>query len=155
MKNYGDVEAVRGVDLEILDGECFALLGPNGAGKTTTTEILEGYRHRTAGDVKVLGVDPQTSPREWRARLGIVLQTSRDLGDLTVHESLEHFAGEVISLKHPALQVFEKKPKPEAAPVSEPPAPAAKAPEAPAPESPPTPPYPKLTLKARDTSKAD
>ena len=93
MKNYGDVEAVRGVDLEILDGECFALLGPNGAGKTTTTEILEGYRHRTAGDVKVLGVDPQTSPREWRARLGIVLQTSRDLGDLTVHESLEHFAG--------------------------------------------------------------
>ncbi len=71
--------------------------------------------------------------------------------------SLEHFAGEVISLKHPALQVFEKKPKPGAAPVSEPPAPApaAKAPEAPAPESPPTPPYPKLTLKARDTSKAD
>ena len=92
-KNYGDVEAVRGVDLEIFDGECFALLGPNGAGKTTTTEILEGYRHRSAGEVSVLGVDPQTAPREWRARLGIVLQTSRDLGDLTVTEVLEHFAG--------------------------------------------------------------
>jgi len=92
-KTYGDVEAVAGVDLAIEYGECFALLGPNGAGKTTTTEILEGYRDRTGGTAEVLGVDPGTRPRAWRAELGIVLQTSRDLGDLTVGEAVRHFAG--------------------------------------------------------------
>lgn len=92
-KTYGEVEAVRGVDLEIHSGECFSLLGPNGAGKTTTTEILEGYRDRTAGEAWVLGVDPSTRPRAWRAQLGIVLQTSRDLTDLTVSEAVRHFAG--------------------------------------------------------------
>ena len=59
-KSYGDVAAVRGIDLEIARGEVFALLGPNGAGKTTTVEILEGYRHRDGGDVAVLGLDPST-----------------------------------------------------------------------------------------------
>lgn len=92
-KSYGDVEAVRGVDLEIKLGECFSLLGPNGAGKTTTTEILEGYRDRTGGEAWVLGVDPGSHPRAWRAQLGIVLQTSRDLTDLTVTEAVHHFAG--------------------------------------------------------------
>ena len=92
-KSYGDVEALRGVDLTVLHGECFALLGPNGAGKTTCTEILEGYRRRTAGEVRVLGQDPETAPRQWRARLGIVLQNSRDLTDLTVGEVVTHFAG--------------------------------------------------------------
>ena len=57
-KSYGELEAVRGIDLEVAAGEIFAFLGPNGAGKTTTVEILEGYRDRTAGDVKVLGADP-------------------------------------------------------------------------------------------------
>lgn len=92
-KDYGDVHAVAGVDLEVRTGECFALLGPNGAGKTTTTEILEGYRNRSGGEAEVLGVDPGTRPRAWRARLGIVLQSSRDLTDLTVSEAVAHFAG--------------------------------------------------------------
>ncbi len=82
-KSYGDVHAVRGVDLEVKVGECFAMLGPNGAGKTTCTEIFEGYRSRTSGTVEVLGEDPATGSRAWKARLGIVLQTSRDLTDLT------------------------------------------------------------------------
>jgi ABC-2 type transport system ATP-binding protein len=92
-KSYGEVHALRGVDLSVRHGECFALLGPNGAGKTTCTEILEGYRHRTSGEVRVLGQDPQSAPRQWRARLGIVLQNSRDLTDLTVSEVVTHFAG--------------------------------------------------------------
>jgi ABC-2 type transport system ATP-binding protein len=71
----------------------FAFLGPNGAGKTTTVEILEGYRHRGAGQVEVLGADPQRAGREWRERIGIVLQSSRLDPYLTVRESLELFAG--------------------------------------------------------------
>ena len=67
-KSYGEVEAVAGLDLEIARGEVFALLGPNGAGKTTTVEILEGYRRRTAGDVQVLGVDPEAGGRDLRER---------------------------------------------------------------------------------------
>ena len=90
---YGDTKAVDGVDLDVVRGEVLALLGPNGAGKTTTTEILEGYRHRDAGEVTVLGVDPAKGDRTWRSRLGIVLQTASDLGDLTVEESVAHFAG--------------------------------------------------------------
>ena len=95
-KSYGDVHAVRGVDLEIAQGEIFSLLGPNGAGKTTTVEILEGFRNRDAGTVSVLGFDPQSrghQSREWRNRIGIVLQSSADAGDLTVLETIEHFSG--------------------------------------------------------------
>ena len=69
-RSYGKVEALTGIDLRIDLGECFALLGPNGAGKTTTTEILEGYRHRDAGEVSVLGVDPAHGDGRWRSRLG-------------------------------------------------------------------------------------
>jgi ABC-2 type transport system ATP-binding protein len=93
VKTYGDLRAVDGLDLVVERGECVALLGPNGAGKTTTTEILAGYRHRDSGDVEVLGVDPQVAGRRWRATIGIVLQQVGDLGELTVRESLHHFAG--------------------------------------------------------------
>jgi ABC-2 type transport system ATP-binding protein len=83
------------VDLAIEQGEIFALLGPNGAGKTTTVEILEGFRDRDAGEVKVLGFDPATKGKagqDWRDRIGIVLQSTHDAGDLTVLESVSHFA---------------------------------------------------------------
>jgi ABC-2 type transport system ATP-binding protein len=92
-KSYGELEAVSGIDLEVARGEVFAFLGPNGAGKTTTTEILEGYRPRSAGEVSVLGVDPAEPSREWRERIGIVLQQCRLRGELTVHETLELYAG--------------------------------------------------------------
>ena len=92
-KAYGDVEAVRGVDLEVNEGEVFAFLGPNGAGKTTTVEMLEGYRARTGGDASVLGVDPGAPTREWRERVGIVLQQCRMRPELTVRETLELYAG--------------------------------------------------------------
>jgi ABC-2 type transport system ATP-binding protein len=92
-KSYGDLEAVRGIDLEVARGEIFAFLGPNGAGKTTTVEILEGYRERSAGDVSVLGADPNAADRDWRARIGIVLQQSRMHPELTVRETIELFAG--------------------------------------------------------------
>lgn len=92
-KAYDDLEAVRGVDLEVEAGEVFAFLGPNGAGKTTTTEILEGYRERSAGQVTVLGQDPGSADREWRERIGIVLQQCRMRPELTVRETLELYAG--------------------------------------------------------------
>jgi ABC-2 type transport system ATP-binding protein len=92
-KSYRGHAAVDGVDLDIRQGEVFALLGPNGAGKTTTVEILEGHRKRDAGDVDVLGADPATAGRAWRARLGIVLQTANDAAELTVRESVRHYAG--------------------------------------------------------------
>jgi ABC-2 type transport system ATP-binding protein len=92
-KSYGELEAVRGIDLEVARGEIFAFLGPNGAGKTTTVEILEGYRRRNAGEAMVLGADPAHAGREWRERIGIVLQESKMHPELTVRESLELFAG--------------------------------------------------------------
>jgi ABC-2 type transport system ATP-binding protein len=92
-KSYGDIEAVRGLDLEIERGEIFAFLGPNGAGKTTTVEILEGYRERSAGDVRVLGSDPASARRDWRERIGIVLQQCRMQPELTVRETIEMYAG--------------------------------------------------------------
>ena len=90
-KQYGDVLAVRGLDLDVMRGECFALLGPNGAGKTTTVEIIEGFRSRTAGTVSVLGVDPEHASRDWRARVGIVLQGIGEFEALTVGEVVRHF----------------------------------------------------------------
>jgi ABC-2 type transport system ATP-binding protein len=91
-KSYGDLSAVAGVDLTINQGEIFALLGPNGAGKTTTVEILEGFRKRSSGHVKVLGVDPDHGDSAWRNRIGIVHQNSQDAGDLSVAETVHHFA---------------------------------------------------------------
>jgi ABC-2 type transport system ATP-binding protein len=92
-KRYGDLEAVRGIDFEVAEGECFALLGPNGAGKTTTVEILEGYRDRDAGEVEVLGLDPRRGGRDLRERVGIVLQSSGHFRELTVREVLKLFGG--------------------------------------------------------------
>jgi ABC-2 type transport system ATP-binding protein len=92
-KAYGDVEAVRGLDLEVAPGELLAFLGPNGAGKTTTVEILEGFRDRSAGEVRVLGEDPARASAAWRARIGVVLQESEPPGLLTVREALRLFAG--------------------------------------------------------------
>ncbi len=91
-KSYGERTAVDGVDLEVSTGEVVAILGPNGAGKTTTVEILEGYRRRDAGEVRVLGHDPAAATPAWRARVGIVLQSVNDLSELTVHETVRHFA---------------------------------------------------------------
>jgi len=91
-KKYGEAVAVAGLDLDVARGECFALLGPNGAGKTTTVEILEGYRPRTAGEVTVLGTDPAKPTRQWRARVGIVLQGAGEFEALTVAEVVRHFA---------------------------------------------------------------
>jgi ABC-2 type transport system ATP-binding protein len=92
-KSYGEVQAVRGIELEVGAGEIFAFLGPNGAGKTTTVEILEGYRERDAGQVSVLGVDPLSPTRSWRERIGIVLQECELQSELTVRESLQMYAG--------------------------------------------------------------
>ena len=92
-KSYGSLEAVRGVEFEIGQGEVFGLLGPNGAGKTTTVEILEGYRTRDAGEVSVLGHDPQNPGPEFRQRIGVVLQQSELWPNLTVRETHRIFAG--------------------------------------------------------------
>ena len=92
-KSYGALEAVRGVDFEIAEGEVFGLLGPNGAGKTTTVEILEGYRPRDAGEVRVLGHDPERAGPDFRQRIGVVLQQSELWPSLTVREAHSTFAG--------------------------------------------------------------
>ncbi len=92
-KAYGDVDAVRGLDFRVDEGEVVAVLGPNGAGKTTTVEILEGYRERDAGDVSVLGFDPADGGAEFRARIGIVLQSGGFDPYLTASEMLEMYAG--------------------------------------------------------------
>jgi ABC-2 type transport system ATP-binding protein len=92
IKRYGEYTAVRDLNLDIQAGEVFALLGPNGAGKTTTVEILEGYRTRDGGEVSVLGVDPGEAGLAWRARIGIVPQSSGENAELTIEETVRHFA---------------------------------------------------------------
>jgi ABC-2 type transport system ATP-binding protein len=92
-KSYGPREVLHGISFHVEPGEVFALLGPNGAGKTTTVEILEGYRRRDTGEVRVLGEDPQRAGSSFRARIGIVLQSSAVYHLLTVREILALFAG--------------------------------------------------------------
>jgi ABC-2 type transport system ATP-binding protein len=92
-KSYGAREVLHGISFTVRPGEVFALLGPNGAGKTTTVEILEGYRRRDGGEVRVLGQDPNRAGAAFRARIGIVLQSSAVYQLLGVREIVELFAG--------------------------------------------------------------
>jgi ABC-2 type transport system ATP-binding protein len=107
-KTYdGKVEAVRGLDLEILTGECFGLLGPNGAGKTTTIEILEGLLPQTSGEVEILGKTWNAHSRELREVLGIALQETRLAEKLTVRETLDLF-GSFYRYARSTLEVMEE-----------------------------------------------
>ena len=92
-KSYGQVEAVRGISFEVAEGECLALLGPTRAGKTTTVEILEGFRPRSAGQIEVLGLDPEHAGRDFRERIGIVLQSSGLDRNLSVTEIIGFYGG--------------------------------------------------------------
>src|ERR1700683_857314 len=92
VKKYGRRTAVRGVSFTIQRGEVVAILGPNGAGKTSTVEILEGYRNRTAGSIEILGEDPWHASRSWRARVGMVLQSTSLDPQLRVGELVTMYA---------------------------------------------------------------
>ncbi len=91
-KSYDGFEAVRGIDFEVQTGEVFGLLGPNGAGKTTTVEILEGLRPRSAGDVKVLSLDPGQQTRRLKDRIGVALQATNLPDKMKVREAVDLFA---------------------------------------------------------------
>src|SRR3954471_5753726 len=105
-KSYGDRLAVADVSFSVEPGEVFCLLGPNGAGKSTTTEILEGYRTRSGGDVAVLGFDPERGGRRLRERVGIVLQESGVPAELTVAELLAMY-GRPYPRRRPADELLE------------------------------------------------
>lgn len=98
---YGDFTAVDGVSLEVEEGEILAFLGPNGAGKTSTIEILEGFRQRSAGNVSVLGEDPASAPLSWREKVGIVLQESEPVAELTAREAVRMQAGYYANPRNP------------------------------------------------------
>ncbi|WP_203966154.1 ABC transporter ATP-binding protein [Actinocatenispora thailandica] len=101
---YGTTDVLHNVTFGARPGEVLALLGPNGAGKTTTIEILEGFRSRTAGRVRVLGTDPATAGEAWRARVGVVLQSWRDHGRWRVRELLDHLGSYYAAYSTPALR---------------------------------------------------
>ena len=105
-KNYGDVEAVRGIDFVVESGEVFALLGPYGAGKSTTVEILEGHRTKSSGEVSVLGFDPGVSPREFREAIGIVLQETAVEDELSVSEAIDLY-GSLYPRRRPTGELVE------------------------------------------------
>ena len=105
-KSYGSVEAVRGVTFEVARGEVFCLLGPNGAGKTSVVEILEGYRVRSGGEARVLGMDPADSSRQLHERVGIVLQQCGVQKDLTVAELIEMY-GRYYARRRPVDELIE------------------------------------------------
>ncbi len=105
-RSYGELEAVRGISFDVARGEVFCLLGPNGAGKTTIVEILEGYRTRTSGDARVLGIDPAIGSRDLRERVGIVLQHCGVQNDLSVAELVEMY-GRYHVKQRPVDEVIE------------------------------------------------
>jgi ABC-2 type transport system ATP-binding protein len=105
-RSYGATQAVRGVSFDVARGEVFCLLGPNGAGKTTIVEILEGYRSRSAGEARVLGIDPATGARELREQVGIVLQQCGVQADLSVRELVEMY-GRYHLRQRPVDEVIE------------------------------------------------
>jgi ABC-2 type transport system ATP-binding protein len=88
--SYGSRVILDSIDLTVNRGELLVMLGPNGAGKTTTIELLEGFRRRDAGDLRVLNVDPETGDDRWRAEIGVVLQSWRDHSRWTVRQLLDH-----------------------------------------------------------------
>ena len=106
VKTYDDVVAVDGIDIQVDAGEVFALLGPNGAGKSTTVEILEGHRTMTSGSVSVLGFDPTARDREYRERIGIVLQETAIEEQLTVKEAIDIY-GSMYPKRRPTGELIE------------------------------------------------
>jgi ABC-type sugar transport system ATPase subunit len=99
-KHYGAVHAVDGLTLSIEAGEVYALLGANGAGKSTAVEILEGHRTATSGTVEVLGIDPARAGRDFRDRIGIVLQSSGVESEFTVREVIDSTAAAIATHGH-------------------------------------------------------
>ena len=87
-KSYGALAAVDGIDLSIASGECFGFLGPNGAGKTTTMRMLSCLARRDGGDLRVLGLDPDESPRELKRQMGVVAQETTLDVELSVLQNL-------------------------------------------------------------------
>ncbi len=92
VKRYGTVEALRGIDLQIADGEIFGILGPNGAGKTTTVEILAGLRARDGGSVRVFGLDPEKNRAQLITRMALQPQHFDFVDNVTVREIVRLFA---------------------------------------------------------------
>ncbi len=92
LKCYGGRAVVDGVSFEVADGEIFGVVGPNGAGKTTTVECIEGLRRPDAGQIRVLGLDPQRHARQMRRQLGVQLQASRLPDRLKVWEAIDLYA---------------------------------------------------------------
>src|SRR5437899_10502352 len=92
VKRYGDVEAVRGIDFEVPRGTVFGFLGPNGAGKSSTMRMIYGLAPRTAGELRVLGMDVATRGRDVKRRLGVVPQESNLDADMTARENLSSYA---------------------------------------------------------------
>src|SRR5947208_4206536 len=88
-KSFGPVQAVRGVDIAIPQGEVVAMLGPNGAGKTTSINLMLGLRKPTSGTARLFGLDP--SDRRARSRCGVMLQESGVPSSLKVGELVELF----------------------------------------------------------------
>src|SRR3989440_6079081 len=91
-KRYGSFEAVKGIDFEVGARECFGFLGPNGAGKTTTMRMISCASPVTAGDLRVLGMDPATNARDIKRRTGVLPQEYNLDEEVSVLENLVIYA---------------------------------------------------------------
>src|SRR6202161_1938109 len=87
-KHFGQVQAVRDVDVSIASGEIVAFLGPNGAGKTSTIDIILGLSRPTAGEVAIFGMAPRRAVT--KGLISAVMQTGGLLKDLTVRETVQY-----------------------------------------------------------------